>query len=59
MGGRACCSRLRLTVQKDIPIYDVPSLDLTAQGDALMAEWASVLADGAGVLVLKAWRPAP
>lgn len=44
------------TVESGIPIYDMPSLLPRLQGQqrqALLEEWASVLLDGAGVLVLK------
>lgn len=44
-------------VQKNIPIYDMarlrPALSDSAKRSAVMAEWASVLMSGAGVLVLK------
>ena len=43
---------------KNVPIYDCAALDTILQTpktrNALMAEWAKVLRDGAGVIVLKA-----
>ncbi len=49
------------SIEKNIPVYDVPALAsaLTQTGSrrVLMAEWASVLRDGAGVLVLKQAQP--
>lgn len=38
-------------VEKNVPIYDVPSLDLS--NPDLLAEWARVLRGGAGVIYLK------
>ncbi|WP_371398979.1 phytanoyl-CoA dioxygenase family protein [Marinovum algicola] len=38
-------------IQRNVPIYDVPALDLTDPD--LLAEWAKVLRVGAGVICLK------
>ncbi|WP_424990968.1 phytanoyl-CoA dioxygenase family protein [Fluviibacterium sp. S390] len=38
-------------VEKNVPIYDVPALDLS--NPDLLAEWGSVLRGGAGVICLK------
>ena len=38
-------------IEKNVPIYDVPSLDLC--NPDLLAEWARVLRSGAGVICLK------
>lgn len=38
-------------IQRNVPVYDVPYLDLT--DPALLAEWATVLRTGAGVICLK------
>jgi ectoine hydroxylase-related dioxygenase (phytanoyl-CoA dioxygenase family) len=38
------------SIQSEVPIYDVASLDIDR---ALMAEWANVLMHGAGIVVLK------
>ena len=40
-------------VEKNIPIYDIPSLELAGQADRLRREWCWVLGNGPGVLVLK------
>ncbi|MEM7241886.1 MAG: phytanoyl-CoA dioxygenase family protein [Pseudomonadota bacterium] len=40
-------------VEQSIPVYDIPSLDLGTQADALRREWCWVLGDGPGVLVMK------
>lgn len=41
-------------IVSEIPIYDVASLDLKGPGRrAVMAEWAQVLREGAGVVVLR------
>ena len=46
-----------MAVEKNIPIYDMitlrAALDDVSTRRALMAEWAQVLRNGAGVLVLK------
>lgn len=38
-------------IQKNVPVYDIPSLDLTDPD--LLVEWARVLRSGAGVICLK------
>ena len=38
-------------IQKNVPVYDIPSLDLS--DPELLAEWARVLRSGAGVICLK------
>lgn len=38
-------------IQENVPVYDIPSLDLTDPN--LLAEWARVLRSGAGVICLK------
>ena len=48
------------TVESGVPVYDVPALLPKIEGDqrqSLLQEWASVLLDGAGVLVLKGLAP--
>lgn len=49
------------TVEKNVPLYDIPSLSAVlaapAQRHALMAEWAGVLGRSSGVCVLKAAFP--
>ena len=40
-------------IQKNIPIYDINKIDLTKNTDALRSEWANVLRNTSGVLVLK------
>lgn len=58
-------SALRFTDQADrnVPIYDMPPLQAAladaGERSALMAEWAWVLREGSGVLVLKAALPNP
>lgn len=42
-----------MDVQKNVPIYDVAELDLINARRPIMTEWAHVLLNGAGVLVLK------
>lgn len=48
-------------IQKEIPLYDVPSLSHNLKSvegrRQLMAEWAQVLQNGPGVLVLKQAQP--
>lgn len=40
-------------IQKNVPIYDIGQLDLTGDTQTLRTEWADVLRNTAGVLVLK------
>ena len=40
-------------IQKNVPIYDISQLDLTGDTQTLRTEWADVLRNTAGVLVLK------
>ena len=40
-------------IQKNVPIYDIDQLDLTGDTQTLRTEWADVLRNTAGVLVLK------
>ena len=40
-------------IQKNVPIYDISQLDMTGNTQTLRAEWADVLRNTAGVLVLK------
>ena len=40
-------------IQNNVPIYDVSQLDLSCDTRVLRAEWADVLSNTAGVLVLK------
>ena len=40
-------------IQKNVPIYDISRLDITGDTQTLQAEWADVLRNTAGVLVLK------
>ena len=40
-------------IQKNVPIYDISRLDMTGNTQTLRAEWADVLRNTAGVLVLK------
>ena len=40
-------------IQNNVPIYDISQLDLTCDTKTLRAEWADVLRNTAGVLVLK------
>lgn len=52
---------LAKTIEKNIPIYDIPALtEHLSNPDlrrTLMAEWASILQSGAGVFVLKQAQP--
>jgi ectoine hydroxylase-related dioxygenase (phytanoyl-CoA dioxygenase family) len=40
-------------IQNNVPIYDIGQLDMTSNTQMLQAEWADVLRNTAGVLVLK------
>ena len=40
-------------IQKNVPIYDISRLDMTGNTQTLRAEWADVLRNTAGVLVLR------
>ena len=40
-------------IQNNVPIYDIGRLDMTSNTQMLQAEWADVLRNTAGVLVLK------
>lgn len=40
-------------IQNNVPIYDISQLDMTGNTQTLRAEWADVLRNTAGVLVLK------
>ena len=40
-------------IQKNVPIYDISRLDMTDNTQTLRAEWADVLRNTAGVLVLR------
>jgi ectoine hydroxylase-related dioxygenase (phytanoyl-CoA dioxygenase family) len=40
-------------IQKNIPIYDINKIDLTKNTDVLRSEWANILRNTSGVLVLK------
>ncbi|MEM1289779.1 MAG: phytanoyl-CoA dioxygenase family protein [Pseudomonadota bacterium] len=52
---------LSVGIEKQIPLYDAPALSArlaSAEGRrAVMAEWAAVLGEGAGVFVLKQAQP--
>lgn len=49
---------LAAAVERNVPVYDVPALDLAGPGRrALLAEWAWVLGRGPGVLVLRRAYP--
>lgn len=44
-------------IQSNVPIYDVATLDLNEKRQTLLAEWAQVFLNGAGVLILRQAQP--
>ena len=40
-------------IEKNIPVYDATALDLVKNRRTLMAEWAQIFLNGAGVIILK------